>query len=68
MEGCASCFTSPAGQNHALQNIRAEAKKYATTHEKAVAIYKEGFDFKFCEAEVAIAGGIPYFEILSGNS
>lgn len=65
MSSCEGCLTSNRGQQEALSLIRSEAKKYAISNEKTVAIYKEGFEYRYCEAEYAIANGYHISEMVS---
>ena len=63
--GCDGCLISGKGQNESLDVLRSQAKKYAVENEKTVAIYKEGFEFRFIEAEKASELGYPVVEIIS---
>lgn len=63
MNGCEGCFISARGQQEQLEQIRTQAKKYAIENEKTVAIYKEGFQYRFIEADKA--GGLIIIEIVS---
>lgn len=66
--GCEGCAISPRGQHEALSNIRTIAKKYAIENEKTVAIYKEGFEYRYCDAEVAINSAYAVIEMLSKHN
>ena len=61
--GCDNCDTSPSGQAIALTNIRAAAKKYAIENEKTMAVYKEGYEYRYCEYSVAVANGYAILEM-----
>jgi uncharacterized protein (DUF2225 family) len=56
-EGCPGCFQSAKGQKEAFEKIKKEAIEYSTEHKKAVAIYKEGNEFKYIDAFEAYANG-----------
>lgn len=64
-DGCEGCSISGRGQNEALTITRARAKKFAIDNEKTVAIYKEGFEFYYCEYDVARQNGYQIIEVVS---
>lgn len=66
MNGCEGCFTSPRGQQEAFETIKAKAKTYALEQKKAVAIYREGYEFRYCDAELAITERYNIAEVVSG--
>jgi hypothetical protein len=57
MEGCPGCFQSAKGQQAAFDKIKKEAIEYSTEHKKAMAIFKEGDEFKYLDAFEAYANG-----------
>lgn len=57
MEGCPGCFSSAKGQQEQFEKVKNEAIAYSKENKKAVAIYKEGDEFKFLDAFAAYAGG-----------
>lgn len=67
-EGCEGCSISPRGQDSQLEQARKKAKDYVKEKQVAVAIYKEGFEWRFCEAGAAINGGYPIREIISEHN
>lgn len=67
MTGCEGCFQSAKGLQMAYEKIKAEAIKYSKENGKTVAIYKEGFEWFYCTAELAIANNCPRPEFISEN-
>jgi hypothetical protein len=65
MSGCEGCFQSAKGMQEQLSITRSKAKQYAKEEQKTVAIYREGFDFRYCDEEVARREGYDIVEILS---
>jgi hypothetical protein len=63
--GCDGCLVSNKGQQQNLQQVLDDGKKYAIENEKTVAIYKEGLDYKYCDAATAYANNYPIIKILS---
>lgn len=57
MEGCPGCFASVKGQQEQFEKVKTRAIVYAKENNKAVAIFKEGDDFKFIDAFEAYARG-----------
>lgn len=57
MDGCPGCFQSAKGQQAAFDKVKNEATEYSTQNKKAVAIYKDGEEFKFLDAFEAYANG-----------
>jgi hypothetical protein len=57
MDGCPGCFLSAKGQQEAFDKVKKEAIEYSKKHNKAMAIYKEGDEFKFIDAFEAYASG-----------
>lgn len=51
-----------------LEIIKSEARKYADKEKKAVAIYREGYEYRYCVASVALANGWLIVEILSKHN
>lgn len=64
-DGCEGCYISNQGQAELLQITRTKAKKYAVEKEKTVAIYREGYEFLFCFAEIAVGGNYNIVEFVS---
>lgn len=65
MAGCDGCLTSKKGQDEQLITTRAKALQYVEEKKQAVAIYREGYEFRYCLADVAIEQGYLVTEILS---
>lgn len=65
MNGCEGCYSSPEGQDTALDTATKQAREYAKENKTAVAIYKEGFEYKYIEAGLAFAGNYPICNIVS---
>jgi hypothetical protein len=63
--GCEGCFTSNRGQQEQLEAVRVKAKELAKTNEKAVAIYREGYELLYCFAEIAISNKYNTIEVVS---
>lgn len=63
MNGCEGCFISARGQQEQLEQVRNAAKQYAIANEKTMAIYKEGFEYRFIEIDKAY--GLIVIEIVS---
>lgn len=63
--GCEGCFQSAKGMQEQFEIVKAKAKEYGQQENKTVAIYREGFEFRYIVAEVAIANGYLIVEILS---
>jgi hypothetical protein len=57
MSGCEGCLTTNKGQNEELQKAKQEAKQYAINNDVSMAVYKEGYEYKYIRADEAIAGG-----------
>ncbi len=51
-----------------LQQIQKEAKSYALENKISVAIYREGFEYRYTSAESAIAFGYAIVEVVSGHN
>ena len=66
--GCGGGCLPGVSPQQQLQEIRNEAKTYAIKNEKPVAIYKEGYDWRFCEYEIAIIYNYPITEVLSKHN
>ncbi len=66
--GCEGCATSGESQDIAFASAVVKAKIYAEEHKTAVAIYKEGFEYKFIDAARAIRGNFPIRNIISQYS
>lgn len=64
-ESCPACFTTVKGQQQELAQVRVKAKQYAVENEKMVAIYREGYEFRFMVAEKAIETGLHIIEYVS---
>lgn len=67
MEGCSNCLQSPEGIIRQLESVKKQAAKYVQKEKTSVAIYREGFEFRFCELRNAIAGSYPIAEVISFN-
>lgn len=62
---CEACFQSVKGMQQAYQSVKTQATQWATENQKAVAIYKEGFEYYFLDAEIAINEGKLIIEIVT---
>lgn len=65
MSGCEGCLVSNRGQQEQYQTTKQEAIKYAKQQNQTVALYKEGYDYRYCIAEVAGSAGYQILEYLS---
>lgn len=63
--GCEGCLTSSKGQSYRLEAVKQEAEKYAAENKKTVAIFKEGNEYFFQDAQSAISSGIPILFFIS---
>lgn len=66
--GCENCLQTKKGQDEALSNILFEAKQYATENNISVAIYQEGYEYFFTDAEQAIKYQYNIRSVLSKHS
>jgi hypothetical protein len=64
-DGCEGCIISSQGQNELLQSTRTKAKSYAVEKSETVAIYREGYEFLYCIASIAIEGKYNIVEFVS---
>lgn len=62
---CEGCITTKRGEDEALSSIKVKAKQYAEENKIPIAIYKEGTDYAFINAETAISGGYPIIQVVS---
>jgi hypothetical protein len=62
-DGCEGCYISNKGQNELLEATRTKAKQYAVEQKKTVAIYREGYEFRYCDAEIST--GLAIIELVS---
>ncbi len=62
---CEGCHISVKGQAINLEDIRTQAKNYAKDNNTTVAIYKEGTEYQFTRADIAISTGLPVVEYIS---
>jgi coenzyme F420-reducing hydrogenase gamma subunit len=68
MMGCESCHIGVMGQQMALNDIVLQAKKYAVENEKTMAIYKEGYDYRFIEYSIAAENGYQIVQVVSKHN
>jgi len=68
MSGCEGCIVSAKGQSMQLDQVKQEAKQYATENNKTMAIYKEGNDYCYIEAGEAVRNGLPVMEFISQHN
>lgn len=68
MEGCEQCLVSAEGQQRQYSTILETAKKDAKSTKKDMAIYKEGHEYFYCEAQKAFEAGYPIQEVVSQYS
>jgi hypothetical protein len=57
MEGCPGCFASVKGQQEHFEKVKTEAIVESKKQNKAMAIYKDGDEFKYVDAFDAYAKG-----------
>jgi hypothetical protein len=62
---CEGCHLSGKGQDAALTAAIDNARNYAKQNQTSVAVYKEGNDYHFIDAQQAIQQGYPIIQILS---
>ena len=62
---CEGCLTTKRGLDEALEKAKTNAKKYAEENNKSVAIWQEGYEWKYGDASIAIADGKPIRGVLS---
>jgi hypothetical protein len=55
---------SARGQQESLDQVRQQAQKAANENEKTQIIYKEGFEFRYCDADTAFANGCQIVELV----
>ena len=67
-QGCDGCLGTPKGCQELLEITRSKAKTYAVEEKKTVAIFREGFEFLFCEYSVAVENGYPIIQLVSQHS
>lgn len=53
---CEGCLVSNRGQQEQLNTVIAKAKEYAKEISSPVAIYKEGYEYFYTKADIAIDG------------
>lgn len=56
-DSCPGCFQSAKGQQAEYEKILNQAREYSKEYKKAVAIFKEGDEFKYLDAFDAYANG-----------
>lgn len=66
--GCESCYTSARGQDEQLLAVKAKAEQYAKEKQTTVAIYREGYDIKYCIAKLAISERYNIIEVVSKHN
>lgn len=64
-DSCPGCFQSAKGQQQEYEKVKTQALRAATKKHTAQAIYKEGFEWFYCDATDAIARGYPIREFIS---
>lgn len=57
MDGCPGCFQSAKGQQEYFEKVKTEAIAYSKEHKKAIAIYRDGQEYKYLDAFDAYARG-----------
>jgi hypothetical protein len=67
MSGCGGNCLPVKAKSVQLEEVKQEAKQYAIQHQKTVAIYKEGNDYFFAEAEFAHQSGYAIVQYISHN-
>jgi hypothetical protein len=56
-DSCPGCFQSAKGQQAEYEKILNQAREYSKENKKAVAVYKEGGEYKYLDAFEAYARG-----------
>jgi hypothetical protein len=64
-ESCPGCLTSTKGMQIEFEKVKTKAQAYVKENQISVAIYQEGFEFRFIHADIATAGSYRIREILS---
>jgi hypothetical protein len=68
MSGCEGCFQSIRGQQEELNIISAKAREYAQEIQEPVAVYKEGYEYKYTRASFAIEQHYLIVQVVSFHS
>lgn len=54
---CDGCNITVAADRQRFEQTRKEAKQYAIQVSKDMAIYKEGYEYRYIQADIAISDG-----------
>jgi hypothetical protein len=65
MANCDNCFDRAKSKEQDYETIKQQAKDYAVTHQKDMALYNENGEWLFAEVQTAISNGIPFREVVS---
>lgn len=65
MNGCEGCFQSAKGMQETYSVIRAKAIKWSNDNQKSVALYQEGYEVLYMDAETAVKCGKVVKEIIT---
>lgn len=65
MNGCEGCLTTAKGLARAYDTKRTEAIKWSNENQKSVALYQEGYNVLFIEAQIAVNLGYHIREIIT---
>jgi len=57
MDSCPGCFQSAKGQQEHFERVKTEAIAYSKEHNKAIAIYRDGQEYKYLDAFDAYGRG-----------
>ena len=63
--GCEGCFDGAKYKTLDYEHIKTEAKQYAVTNQKDMAIYQESGNWLFVDVQEAISQHIPFREVVS---
>lgn len=62
---CDGCNTSQKGLNEAFEIAKTRATNFMLDNGVSVAVYREGYEFKYMEASKAIELGLTVIDIVS---
>lgn len=62
---CDGCNTTVAADRQKFEQTRKKAKQYAIEVQKDMAIYKEGYEYDYIQADIAISDGYLVVDIVS---
>ncbi len=65
MANCDNCFDKAKHREQDYEHVKQNAKEYAVTNQKDMALYNENGEWLFVDVQTAISDGIPFREIVS---